>query len=98
MAPVNIDELDFIDDCTEAVTEAPTCSDVSSPDDKVRQLIGKLEELRKSPVFQIVLRIQKLAKLYEEQTRLVQRNTLLNRKTPFFIRRTHFCTTNLGIW
>ena len=72
MPPVTIDELDFIDSDSTA-----TCSKGKGD---VRQLIGKLEKLRMSPVFQVVLRIQALAKLYEEQTRLAQRNVLLKQK------------------
>ena len=54
------------------------CIFISQPG--YRQLIGKFEELRLSPVFQLVLRIQKLAKLYEEKTCLKNRNILLSKK------------------
>ena len=46
----------------------------------MRQLVAKLEKLRASPVFQMMLRIQNLARLYEEQTRLTRRNAILTRE------------------
>ena len=42
--------------------------------------MAKLEKLRASPVFQMMLRIQNLAQLYEEQTRLTRRNAILTRE------------------
>jgi len=80
MPPVTLDELEYIDSESTPTANFEMLQNGNSKNREVRQLMAKLEKLRASPVFQMMLRIQNLAQLYEEQTRLTRRNAILTRE------------------
>ena len=74
MPPVKIDHLEFIDG-----TDSES-SDLKVENTEFEELKSKLASVQKSNVFQIVVRIHAMAKLYEAQTRITLRNEFLRKK------------------